>query len=168
MSDLIVNKIALSALENIDLEDFFPEDNVMEFDLKPFLFMEMIIKEKDFRESLGKYDWTVFNNKIAAVTCSADAIIPQWAYMLIATYLQPVASEIIFGNERVAVEKILLRNIDAIDLTDYIDKRIIVKGCGDLNVGPAAYLAITKKLLPVAKSIMYGEACSTVPVYKRK
>ncbi len=168
MSETIINRVALSALEQIDLEEFLPKEKIMGFDLKAFLFMEMIIKEKDFRESLEQHDWAQYQHKIVAVHCSADAIIPQWAYMLVASYLQPFSSAIYFGDESSVSEKVLLHNIQAIDSAQYIDKRVIVKGCGEHQVGPAAYLAIAEKLRPAAKSIMYGEACSTVPVYKKK
>lgn len=168
MEGMIVNKIAQSGLETIDLEEFFEKGTVVGFDLKPFLFMEMIIKEKDFRAALAEHEWTAYQHKIVAVHCSADAIIPQWAYMLVASYLTPVANDIIYGDERSAIEMIILKKIEEIDIAAYVDRRIIIKGCGDLNIGAGPYLSITKKLFPVAKSIMYGEACSTVPVYKKK
>jgi hypothetical protein len=168
MSEEIVNKIAQSALTTVDLESYFPVEKVVVFDLKPLLFMEMIIKEKEFRASLMEIDWNTYQKKVVAVNCSADAIIPMWAYMLVASYLQPVASEVLFGTEEEATQQIFLRNIMAIDSKDFFDKRVVIKGCGDLGVGPFAYLEITKKLRPVVKSIMYGEPCSTVPIYKKK
>lgn len=168
MSEIIVNKVAESGLLEIDLADFYPKEEITVFDLKNFLFMELILKEKDFRESLKNYDFTVFQNKIVAVTCSADAIIPAWAYMLIATYLQPVAKDILSGDEALAHQILFIRNISALDASMYADKRVVVKGCGDLPVGDFAYLEIAKLLRPVAKSIMYGEPCSTVPIFKKK
>lgn len=168
MNEEIINKVAQSALTTIDLENYYPAENVKVFDLKPLLFMEMIIKEKDFRASLQNTDWTVYQDKKVTVTCSADAIIPMWAYMLVASYLQPVASEVLFGTAEEARRQIFEKNIDSIDLNEFIDKRIVVKGCGDLDIGPFAYLAITRKLRPVVKSIMYGEPCSTVPIFKKK
>jgi hypothetical protein len=168
MSDEIINKIAASGLITLDLEEYYPKGEVLVFDLKPHLFMELIVKEKDFRAALQQFDWTVYEGKIAAVTCSADAIIPMWAYMLVATYLQPVAKDIIFGDEAAAIKQLFLQNIMAIPAEDYLDQRVVVKGCGDVPIGEFAYMEITKKLRPVAKSIMYGEPCSTVPIFKKK
>jgi len=152
----------------LDLEDYYPRDQVLVFDLKPMLFMELILKEKDFREALTKFDWSPYQDKIVAVTCTADAIIPVWAYMLVAVYLQPVAKDIILGDEKAAHQQMFMENIRAIDISQYTDKRVVVKGCGDQPIGEFAYLQITKMLRPVAKSIMYGEPCSTVPVFKKK
>ena len=168
MSDLIANKVALSPLLSLDLEEYYPKEPILVFDLKPHLFMELILKEKEFRQALQNYDWEQYQNKIVAVTCSADAIIPVWAYMLVAAYLQPVAKDLIFGDEKTAIQQQFIKNIDAIDIKEFVDKRIVVKGCGDLPIGEFAYMEITKKLRPVAKSIMYGEPCSTVPIFKSK
>lgn len=168
MAEEIINRVAASALEEINLEDYYPKDNIVLFDLKPFLFMELILKEKDFREALLKVDWSDYNDKVVAVACTADAIIPMWAYMLVASYLQPVARNVIFGGVDEALKQEFIRNISSIDLTAYNDKRIVIKGCGNLPVKEYAYLEITKRLRPIAKSIMYGEACSTVPVFKKK
>ena len=168
MGEEIINRVAASALEEINLEHYFPKEQIVTFDLKPFLFMELILKEKDFREALLKVDWNEYAGKVVAVTCSADAIIPMWAYMLVASYLQPVANDVIFGNEEDALKEVFLKNISSIDLSQYNDKRIVIKGCGNLPVKEYAYLEITKRLRATAKSIMYGEACSTVPVFKRK
>jgi hypothetical protein len=168
MEGTIINKVSESVLTTIDLEEFYPKEDIAVFDLKDYLFMGLILKEKDFREALKNLDTSSFNNKIIAVTCSADAIIPMWAYMLITTYLQPVAKEIFYGNEEETKKKILIKNIAQIPVTDYTDKRVVIKGCGDLPIDEAAYLEATKLLLPVVKSIMYGEPCSTVPIYKKK
>lgn len=168
MSDEIINKIAQSALTTIDLEELYPATSIVVFDLKPLLFMEMIIKEKDFRAALQNTDWSKYSGQLVTVTCSADAIIPMWAYMLVASYLQPVAEDVFFGTSEEATLQCFQKNLEALDQTAYTDKRVVIKGCGELGVGPAAYLAITKKLRPVVKSIMYGEPCSTVPIYKKK
>ena len=128
----------------------------------------MNLKEKDFREALKKKDWSVYQDKNVALFCSADAIIPVWAWMLAAAYLQPVAKELVMGDEKELHKQLFLKNIAAIDTGEFTDKRMVIKGCGDTPIGDFAYMEITKKLLPVAKSIMYGEPCSTVPVYKRK
>ncbi len=164
----ITNKIASSGLIQLDLEELYPKDNIAIFDVKPFLFMELILKEKDFRDALQKYDWSIYQDKLVAVTCTADAIIPSWAYMLIASYLQPVATNFIFGNEQSIRNQLFLDNIRNIDVNRFADQRVVVKGCGDIEMGEFVFLEITKKLRPVVKSIMYGEPCSTVPVYKKK
>lgn len=168
MSEEIINKVAQSGLQTLDLEDFYPRQEIVVFDLKPLLFMEMILKEKDFRAALQAIDWSIYREKILAVTCTADAIIPSWAYMLIAVHAQPFAYAIILGDRATALREVFLNNLRAIDTSTFEDKRIIVKGCGDLSVEAFAYLEITRRLQPVVKSIMYGEACSNVPVYKKK
>ncbi|HMH24385.1 MAG TPA: DUF2480 family protein [Puia sp.] len=168
MSDEIINKVAQSALMTLDLEDYYPQEQIMLFDLKPLLFMEMILKEKEFRTALQNIDWSLYKDKIVAITCTADAIIPLWAYMLVAVYLGPIAKDMILGDEQTALQQTFLARIAAIDLGGYTDKRVIVKGCGDKPVGAFAYMEIARRLRPLAKSIMYGEACSNVPVYKKK
>ena len=166
-NDVIVNKVAESGLLEIDLENYYPKGEVILFDLKDYLFMGLILKEKDFREALKQKDFTEYADKLVAVTCTADAIIPVWAYMLVASYLQPLAKELVMGDEDFLHKTIFLRNINNIDISSYQDKRVVIKGCGDLETGPFAYLEITRLLRPVAKSIMYGEPCSTVPVFKK-
>ncbi|HZE85241.1 MAG TPA: DUF2480 family protein [Puia sp.] len=168
MSDEIINKVAQSALMTLDLEDYYPDEEILLFDLKPFLFMEMILKEKDFRSALQNMDWSSYRDKIVAVTCTADAIIPLWAYMLVAIHLEPIAKSIILGDEQAALQQTFLARIAAMDLDEYRDKRVVVKGCGDKPVGAFAYMEIARRLRPLVKSIMYGEPCSTVPVYKKK
>ena len=169
MSDEIVNKVAESGLVTIDLEKYLPQKgSIAVFDMKDFLFMGMILKEKDFREALKQQDWEKYRNKNVAITCTADAIIPVWAYMLVTTYLQPVAKEIIVGEEKEIYKAVFLKNISTIHGSEFIDKRIVLKGCGETPIDDFAYAEATRKLLPVAKSIMYGEPCSTVPVYKKK
>lgn len=168
MSDEIVNKVASSGLVTLDLEDYYPREEIALFDLKPHLFMELILKEKEFRDALLKHDWSQYQNKVVVVTCTADAIIPMWAYMLVASYLQPVAKTVIFGNENTARQQLFLERINAISPEEFADKRVVVKGCGDLPIGEFAYMAITTRLRPVVKSLMYGEPCSTVPIFKKK
>ena len=166
MQEEIINKVSGSALITLDLESFLPKENIQIFDLKSFLFMELILKEKDFRAALLTTDWSAYKDKIVGVYCSADAVIPVWAYMLVTSYLQPYAKEVITGDEAAVVRQLLTNRIQAIDPNEYKDQRIVVKGCGDRPIGDFAYLEITKLLRPVARSIMYGEPCSTVPVYK--
>lgn len=167
MEKPLVNKVAASGLITIKLEDFLPETEIVEFDLKDYLFMEMILKEKDFREALKEHDWDRYEGKTLLVYCSTDAIIPMWAYMLVASYATPFAAALFQGNKdqyyRAAFEKVL----SELDLEPYKDQRIVIKGCGDKPVPASAYLDLTKLLRPHAKSIMYGEPCSTVPIYKR-
>ena len=168
MSDMIVNKVANSGLVSLDLEKLLPEGEVVKFDLKDHLFMGLILKEKDFREALKNLDWNIYQDKNVAVFCSADAIVPVWAYMLIATYLEPVAEEIYVGTIEEMKKHLFLKKIASIDVNEFSDQRVVVKGCGDVEIGNFAYAEITRILKPVAKTIMYGEPCSTVPIYKRK
>jgi hypothetical protein len=166
--DQIVNKVAESGIITLDLANYIPRDEeVMLFDLKPFLFREMILREKDYRAALQTHDWEQYKGKQVAIQCTTDAIIPMWAYMLAANYLQPVAAYVYFGGTEELKKEILLKRIEAISSSEYIDKRVVVKGCGDIAIPESAYVAITNILRPVAKSIMYGEPCSTVPIYKK-
>jgi hypothetical protein len=164
----IVNKVADSGIVTLDLEQFYPKGEIAVFDMKDHLFMGLILKEKDFRATLQNLDWEQYRDKNVAVTCSADAIIPVWAYMLVASYLQPVAREMVFGDEKVLVETIISRNMAGIKAEEYSDKRVVIKGCGEVAIPDAAYMEITAKLRPYADRIMYGEPCSTVPIFKKK
>jgi hypothetical protein len=164
----IVNRVAESSIITLDLEQFYPKEPVAVFDMKDHLFMGLILKEKDFRTALQNLDWEQYRDKNVAVTCSADAIIPVWAYMLVATYLQPLTKEIVFGDEQALVQTIISKNLSKIDAAEYIDKRVVIKGCGEIKIPDAAYMEVTARLRPFAKSIMYGEPCSTVPIYKKK
>jgi hypothetical protein len=164
----LVNKVAESGIITLDLAKYIPTENeIAVFDLKPYLFHEMILKEKDYRAALLATDWAQFGNKMVAITCTADAIIPVWAYMLAASYLQPVATSVFFGTEEELKKDILLKRINALDKTEFTDKRVVIKGCGDIKIPDAAYVTVTEHLRPVVKSLMYGEPCSTVPVYKK-
>ncbi|MCX6319130.1 MAG: DUF2480 family protein [Bacteroidetes bacterium] len=168
MSDAFVNKVAESGLITLDLETWYPGGETAVFDMKDYLFMGMILKERDFREALKSMDWSVYQDKYVALTCSADAIIPVWAWMLVASYLQPVAREFVMGDEKELHKARFIKNLSAIDVQEYADKRVVIKGCGETPIADFVYMEITKLLRPVAKSIMYGEPCSTVPVYKKK
>ncbi len=168
MEDAIVNKVAQSALVTLDLESFYPTGEVLTFDLKDYLFMELILKEKEYRESLKNIDWSIYKNKNVAITCSADVIIPLWAYMLAVSYMKPFAKDIVFGTTEEVLNILFLKELQKIDPKEFQDKRVLVKGCGDKQIPETAFVEITKILQPVVKSIMYGEACSTVPIYKRK
>ncbi len=168
MSEVFVNRVAESALTTLDLEELGGKFETMVFDLTPFLFMGLILKEKDYREALRVHDWSVYAGKLVTIICSTDAIIPMWANMLAATYLEPVALGVVYGDESTAREKWLLQKVAEMNEEDYQGKRVVVKGCGDVPVGESVYVAVTAKLRPVVKSIMYGEPCSTVPIYKEK
>jgi Protein of unknown function (DUF2480) len=168
MESTFVNKVAESGIVTIDLASYLPQQTIVLFDLKDYLFMGLILKEKDYRTALKELDLTPFENKIVALHCSADAIVPSWAYMLASTYLNTVSNALYFGDEAAVRQTILINNINALDPETFAEKRIVVKGCGDESITSAAYLAITNKLYNVSKSIMYGEPCSTVPIYKKK
>ncbi len=163
--ETFLNKVAESGIITIDLVAYIP-DEIQIFDLKDHLFMGLILKEKDFREALKKEDWEKYSNKDVAITCSQDAVIPMWAYMLVSSYLQPYASDIYFGDELFTRNAIINKTLSKIDVNEYAGKRVVIKGCGEKEIPASAYVEITKLLRPVAKSIMYGEPCSTVPIFK--
>ena len=168
MNDPIINKVTESNLVTIDLEKFYPGEEAALFDLSDHLFMNIILKEKEFRETLKNYNWEKFRNKQVAITCTADAIIPVWAYMLVTAYLQPIAAIVMVADEKELHKIIFLKNLSKINAEEFTDKKIVIKGCGKIPIGDFAYAEITRLLMPVAKSIMYGEPCSTVPVFKKK
>lgn len=168
MSESLINKVSESGLISLDLAQFIPNNEIVGFDIKPFLFMELILKEKDFRSSLAEINWSMYTDKIVGIFCSTDAIIPMWANMLIVANLSPFSKAIYYGDESRTKELVLLDAIQKLDTTIYAEQRVVVKGCGDTPIGESAYIAITQKLRPIVKSIMYGEPCSTVPVYKKK
>ncbi|QJB34442.1 DUF2480 family protein [Chitinophaga oryzae] len=166
--DEIVNKVAQSGLETIDLEQFYPKGETVIFDMKDYLFMGMILKEKDFRTAMQSHDWEQYRGKNVGLVCTADAVVPLWAYMLVMTNLEPVAAYAAFGDAEFIYKTLYLKNLSSLDVAAFTDKRIVIKGCGDKRVGEVAYAEVTRLLRPVAKSIMYGEPCSSVPVYKKK
>ncbi len=167
MTGEFVNKVAESGILTFDLEDFYPKDEIKIFDLKDFLFMGLILKEKDYRAALQTTDWSAFQDKNVCIVCSTDAIIPMWAYMLAATNLQPIAKNVVFGDEKRLIESVILKKISQVNVEEFRDKRVVVKGCGEVSIPETAYVEITNMLRPVAKSIMYGEPCSTVPIFKK-
>ena len=164
----IVNRVAQSELITIDFSDYVPEKEIVEFDLKQFLFSETILKEKEFRIELKKFDVSKFHNKEVALFCSSDCIIPMWAYMLATSKINDIASEIYSGSKSELLQKKTLANIQNIDTGKFINKKVIVKGCGQMQFNEELYIAITKKLRNIVSSLMFGEACSAVPVYKIK
>ena len=164
---MIVNKVALSGIITIDLEDFYPPGERVLFDMKDLLFQGLILREKDFREFVKNEDWSKYQDKYVALTCSADAIVPTWAYMLLTTQLEPFVKKVVFGNLETLETILYNQELGKLNISDYTNARIVVKGCGSLPVPKAAYVEIARLLRPFAKSIMYGEACSTVPLYKQ-
>jgi hypothetical protein len=166
--DPIPNKVANSKLITLSFEDFYPKGERRELDIAPWLFEGVMLREKDFREHLKQHDWSQYKDAFVAVYCSADAIIPQWAYMLLGTYLQGVATKWVYGNREVLEGQLMENVFHSFDFSAYRDERIILKGCSDLPIPPHAYLSFAAHLAPYAKSIMFGEACSTVPIFKKK
>ena len=168
MSDKIVNRVANSGLKTIDLEDYYPKGERTVLDIKSWLFHEIIIKEADFREHLKNHDWSQYQHKYVALTCSADAIIPSWAFMLITTYISPFAKKIVVGDITNLESSIFQDIINELPIDEFIAKPIIIKGCAQKPIPDTAYTQLIEKLQPVVKSIMFGEACSTVPLFKKK
>lgn len=167
MDQPLVNRVASSSLITINLEEFFPKGELAVFDIKDYLFMELILKEKDFRAALAEHDWQQYQDKNLIVFCSTDAIIPVWAFMLITAYATPFANRIFQGDEDTFYKLMFNEAINKIDAAQYDQKRIVIKGCSNKPVPPSAYVELTRKLQPFAQSIMYGEPCSTVPIFKR-
>ncbi len=164
----IVNKVAESGLLEINLEDYYPKGERVLLDIKEHLFQGLILKEKDFREFVKKEDWGKYKDKFVAITCSADAIVPTWAYMLLSTSIQPFAKMLVFGDLKTLETVLFSQALAKINPEEFRDKKAVIKGCGNLPVPESAYVELTRILTPVAKSIMYGEPCSTVPVMKKK
>ena len=167
MAEEIVNRVANSKLITFNLEDYYPEGERVLFDVKDWLLEGFVLRESEFREQAKNHDWSLYEGKFIALTCSSDAIIPAWAFMLLATYLQPYAKKVITGDLE-TLETVLYTNvIQKLDVSDLQDKPVIVKGCAHKPVPKNAYLLLIEKLQPVVKSLMYGEACSSVPLYKK-
>ncbi|PWK22980.1 uncharacterized protein DUF2480 [Arcicella aurantiaca] len=166
--ELIINKVANSGLITFDLEDLYDKGERIVYDLKDNLFMGMILKEKDFRDFLKTHDWSQYAGKNIAITCSEDAIVPTWAYMLLTTKLQPVANSVVFGSLEELENKLFFDALQKVNIEDYRGARVVVKGCSKVPVPTAAYVEITRLLQPVVQSLMFGEPCSTVPLYKKK
>lgn len=167
MSDEIINRVANSKLVTIDLEDYYPEGKRILLDIKDWLLEGLVLREKEFRQQAKEHNWEQYKNCYVALTCSTDAIIPAWAYMLLSTYLVPYATKTIIGSLNTLETSIYQDIISNLDVTEFQDKPIIIKGCANKPIPDNAYIQLTAKLKPVAKSIMYGEACSSVPLFKR-
>ena len=167
MADEIINRVANSKLMVIDLEDYYPEGKRVLFDIKPWLYEEFVLREKEFRAYVKGHDWSQYENQYIAITCSSEAIIPAWAYMLVAIALEPFAKHTVLGDLK-DLEIALYQNIiNNLELSAYQDKPVIIKGCSTKQIPDAVYIMISNKLKTIARSIMFGEACSSVPLYKR-
>ena len=168
MAEEIVNRVAKSNLITIDLEDFYDEGERVVLDIKDQLHQGMILREKDFREFVREHDWTLYEGKNVAITCSVDAIVPTWAFMLVATKLSPYARHFVLGGPEELERSLFEKALEVLDIDKYEDARVVIKGCSDLPVPESAYVELVRMLTPKVKSIMYGEPCSTVPVYKKR
>lgn len=168
MAEEIINRVAQSKLMTIDLEEFYPEGERIVFDISQWLHEGLLLREKDFRENVKNFNWGQYKGTYVALTCSTDAIIPSWAYLLIATQLTPYAKKTAVGNLELLETVIFQEVITNLDTTQYQDKPIIIKGCADKPIPATASVQLIEKLQPVVKSILFGEACSTVPLFKRK
>jgi hypothetical protein len=168
MNAEIINRVAESSLIQLDLEDWYDQAERKSFDLAAYLHMGLVLKELDFRSALKQIDWTLFQGKHLAIHCSADAIVPTWAFMLVATHAAPFTKSIVFGTKDKIDEILFERWIENLNISPFIDQKVIVKGCSKFPVPVSAYVSITSKLTPVVQSLMFGEPCSNVPLYKRK
>ena len=164
----IKNRVADSGIVNVDLSNYAPKENILELDLKQFLFDGLVLKEKEFRVALKEFDFNKYDGKVVAVFCGANVIVPMWAYMLITTYLNNANAKIYFGNKNKVTQAIIKENINSINVDDYKEKRVIVNGCSNIKLSEGLFIAITKKLQKNVKSLMFGEACSAVPIFKNK
>ena len=167
MEGEIVNRVAKSPLITIDLEDFYHRGERVTYDIAENLFQGLILREKDFREFIKGHDWQQYAGKNINIICSAEAIVPTWAYMLLATKLEGVANMVVMGDKELLEYALFKQALEQINVQDYTGRPVVVKGCGDLPLSDALYVEITRLLKPVVKTIMYGEPCSTVPVYKK-
>lgn len=168
MENEIINRVANSKLVVVDLEDYYPKGQRTILDIKDWLFQELVLREKDFRAYVKQHDWTQYQDHYVALTCTSDAIVPAWAYMLLTMHLQPHAKTIVIGTLEQLETSIYQDIIKDLDTSAFVDQSLIIKGCANKPVPANAYIMLSKKLQPIARSIMYGEACSSVPLYKRK
>ena len=164
----IINRVAQSPLITFKIEEYYPQGERCIFDIKDQLFMGLMLKEKDFRAFIKENDWTQYQDKFVAITCSADAIVPVWAYMLLATKLEGIAKDYLFGTVEELEKYLIMKELDKISFENFKGKPVVIKGCSDLPIPQAIYVEVTKRMLPYAQKISYGEPCSTVPVYSKK
>ena len=167
MAEEIVNRVASSGLITFDLEELYVSGERVLYDIKDNLWQDIALKESDFRTFIKQNDWSVYQDKLVALHCSVDAIIPTWAYMLLTIKLNQFAKKVVFGDLETLETLLFEEAIAKVNPADYEDARLVIKGCGDLNVPTSAYVKLTELLQPVAKILMYGEPCSTVPLYKQ-
>lgn len=168
MTDEIKNKVAGSGIIQLDLEEIAPKGEVVIYDIKVNLWQELVLKEEDFRSFIKSNDWSLYAGKNVVLTCSVDAIIPTWAYMLLITAIKPHANKVIFGSIDTMYTLLWSDAFLKLKLDDFVDARVVVKGCSTIPVPEAAFSELTNLLVPKVKSLMFGEPCSTVPVFKRK
>jgi hypothetical protein len=168
MEEEIINRVALSKLVVVDLEDYYPKGKRTVLDIKDWLFEELVLREKDFREHVKQHDWSKYQDNFVALTCTSDAIVPAWAFMFLTMQLQPYAKKTVIGSLEQLETSIYQDIIENLDIQTFADKPLIIKGCAHKPVPANAYIMLSQRLRPIAKSIMYGEACSSVPLYKRK
>ncbi len=164
----IENKVEKANIQQIDLIDFVEPSPIHTFDLKEGLWQEMVIKEKEFRSFIKHTDWSVFQNQIVGIYCSVEAIIPSWAYMLVTTNLNDVGAKVFYGSKKEVEEACFFQNLHQMDLEPLTNERVMVKGCSNVPNPTRAYVELTNLLVPVVKSLMFGEPCSAVPVFKKK
>lgn len=167
MAETIINRVAQSGIITFNLEEFYPNETPLSFDIKDYLFRELLLKEKDFRQALKDLDWSQYANKNVAVFCSTDAIVPVWAYMLVGQYLSEVNAYYVAGTSEELMNVLYKNALTKVNVSEYENKRVIIKGCSNKPVPVSAYTEITRLLKPVVKSLMYGEPCSNVPIYKK-
>lgn len=167
VEDVIINRVANSGLDTINLEDFYHPGKRMTLDIASQLFRGLILKEKDFRDWIKSNDWSVYEGANVSIICSADAIVPTWAYMLVASKLSGVANHFVFGDSESLELSLFQMALQKLNPEEFKDKRIVIKGCGSLPVPVSAYVELSRLLLPHVKTLMFGEPCSTVPVYKK-
>ena len=168
MADTIVNRVAASALITFDLEKLYQIGSRESIDLSQWLDQGLLLKEKEFRAQLKAHDWTIYRDKFIALQCSTEAILPSWAFLLVATHLQPFARKVVLGNLKDLEVQLFAEEIQLLELSPYKDQPVIIKGCSENTVPQDAYVQLISKLQPVVKSLFYGEACSSVPLYKKK
>ncbi len=168
MSGEIINRVANSKLVTIDLEDFYLPGKRVAWDIAPWLYEGLVLREKEFREKAAAYDWSQYRNCFVALHCSTDAIVPGWAYLLLSLHLSPYASKVAVGSLHELESILFAETLQDLSVEEYADKLVIIKGCSHKPVPQNAYVLLAQKLRPVAKSIMYGEACSSVPLYKKR
>ena len=164
----IINRVAKSSLLNLNISDYAPKEDIELLNIKIFLSEDLVLKERVFRENLKKFDFSIYKNKTVAVYYSSEYIIPMWAFMLISTYLNHFTDDFHYGSKKDVFQKLFLKNIEKINVSVFKNKKVIINGCSDISINEELYLSISKKIQPYVNSLMFGEACSSVPIYKKK